>query len=57
MLPLKDLYPTRRIPFITYSLILINVVVFIWTLLQPAAELQGIFMQLSIVPINITETH
>lgn len=57
MLPLKDLYPTRRIPFITYSLILINVVVFIWTLLHPAAELQGIFMQLSIVPINITETH
>lgn len=55
MLPLKDLNPTRRIPFITYSLILINAAVFIWTLLQPAAELQGIFMQLSVVPINITE--
>jgi membrane associated rhomboid family serine protease len=55
MLPLKDLNPTRRIPFITYGLILINVAVFVWTLLQPAAELQGIFMQLSVVPVNITE--
>jgi membrane associated rhomboid family serine protease len=55
MLPLKDLNPTRRTPFVTYSLIAVNVGVFIWTLFYSAGELQEIFSQLSVVPRNVTE--
>jgi membrane associated rhomboid family serine protease len=39
MLPLKDLNPTRRVPVITYALVAINVVVFLWELLFSAPDL------------------
>ena len=55
MLPLKDLNPTRRVPFFTYSLIAVNVIVFLWTQMQSSGELENIFLQLSVVPINITQ--
>ena len=55
MLPLKDLNPTRRVPVVTYGLILANVGVFLWTFLYPAEELQALFMRLSVVPMNVTE--
>jgi membrane associated rhomboid family serine protease len=55
MLPLKDLNPTRRIPFVTYGLIAGNVGVFIWTLFHSAAELEGIFLRLSVVPMFVSE--
>jgi membrane associated rhomboid family serine protease len=55
MLPLKDLNPTRRIPLVTYSLIVVNVGVFIWTLFHSAADLQDIFLRLSVVPMNVSE--
>jgi membrane associated rhomboid family serine protease len=55
MLPLQDLNPRRRIPFITISLIILNIGVFIWTQFFSAAEAQDIFLDLSIVPFNITE--
>lgn len=55
MLPLKDLNPTRRTPFVTYGLIAVNVAVFIWTLFYSTGELQEIFSQLSVVPRNVTE--
>jgi len=53
MLPLKDLNPTRRIPFVTYALILANVLVFIWEQTLSATELQEAFMNLSIVPAYV----
>jgi membrane associated rhomboid family serine protease len=55
MLPIKDLNPTRRTPFFTYGLIAVNVGIFLWTLLYSAAELQDIFLRLSVVPMNVTE--
>jgi membrane associated rhomboid family serine protease len=55
MLPLKDLNPTRRTPFITYILIAVNVGVFLWMQLYTAVEQQEFFLRLSIVPVNITE--
>lgn len=55
MLPLRDLNPTRRVPFVTYALILANVGVFVWTFLYPADELQALFMRLSVVPMSVTE--
>ncbi len=55
MLPLQDLNPRRRTPFITYGLIAVNVGVFLWMQLYSAAEQQGFFLRLSIVPVNIAE--
>lgn len=55
MLPLQDLNPRRRIPFVTFGLIAINVGVFLWMTFQSAAEVQDIFLRLSVVPINVTE--
>jgi membrane associated rhomboid family serine protease len=39
----------------TYLLIAVNVAVFIWELLQPETQLQGIFMRLSVVPASVVE--
>jgi membrane associated rhomboid family serine protease len=55
VLPLRDLNPTRRVPFVTYALILANIGVFVWTFLHPADELQDLFMRLSVVPVSVTE--
>lgn len=52
MLPLKDLNPTRRVPYITYSLIVINVLVFGWELLQSSGQLDAAFMRLAVVPAS-----
>ena len=55
MLPLQDLNPTRRIPFITYLLIAINIAVFLWEQSNPPAELQDLLLQLAIVPARVVE--
>lgn len=55
MLPLKDLNPTRRIPYLTYAFIAVNVFVFIWEQFLSAAELQDVFMRLSVVPANVMQ--
>jgi membrane associated rhomboid family serine protease len=55
MLPLKDLNPTRRIPVITYALIVINVLVFLWEQSIPLNELEGLFMRLSVVPTFVLQ--
>lgn len=55
MLPLKDLNPTRRIPVITYTLIVVNVLVFIWEQSVPVNELEDLFMRLSVVPAAVIQ--
>lgn len=55
MLPLKDLNPTRRIPVITYALIVVNVLVFLWEQSIPLDELEGLFMRLSVVPTFVIQ--
>jgi membrane associated rhomboid family serine protease len=55
MLPIKDLNPTRRIPFITYGLIVANVIVFLWEQTLPLQELEDVFMNLSVVPAKVLE--
>lgn len=54
MIPLQDLNPTRRLPIITYILIAINALVFFWELTFPEEVLQQLFMELSVVPANVT---
>jgi len=55
MLPLKDLNPTRRIPVITYGLIVVNVLVFLWEQSVPVNELEELFMRLSVVPATFIQ--
>jgi membrane associated rhomboid family serine protease len=54
MLPLRDLNPTRRLPIVTYTLIAINVLVFLWQFTLSPEEAQDAFMTLSVVPANIS---
>ena len=50
MLPLKDMNPTRRFPVMTYGLILINVLVFLWELRFSPEQLDAAFSSLAVVP-------
>lgn len=55
MLPLKDLNPTRRIPVITYSLIAVNVAVFLWEQTLSPSELQELFLRFAVVPASVVQ--
>lgn len=54
MLPIQDLNPTRRLPLMTYGLIGVNVLVFLWEMSLPESQLQQVFIDLAAVPANIT---
>lgn len=53
-MPIQDLNPTRRLPLMTYGLIGINVLVFLWEMSLSEAQLQQAFVDLAAVPANIT---
>jgi membrane associated rhomboid family serine protease len=55
MFPLKDLNPTRRTPVVTYGLIAVNVLVFLWEQTFSIAELQELFLRLSVVPAYVIQ--
>lgn len=50
MLPVRDINPTRRVPIVTFGLIGINILVFLWQLSFNERELSNIFYDLSVVP-------
>jgi len=50
MLPLKDMNPTRRFPVMTYALIVINVLVFLWELRFSPDQLDAALNSLAVVP-------
>lgn len=52
MLPLRDLNPTRRFPILTFILIAINVVVFLWELTLTEAELFRQLIEIAVVPVT-----
>ncbi|MBE7552196.1 MAG: rhomboid family intramembrane serine protease [Anaerolineales bacterium] len=54
MLPLRDMNPTRRFPILTYLLILLNVLVFLWELSLSPAALDAALTDLSVVPANVS---
>jgi membrane associated rhomboid family serine protease len=53
MIPLRDENPTRRVPFVNYALILINVLVFLW---QVSLGSQGdaVLYRLALIPLDVT---
>lgn len=57
MLPIGTINnPTRRIPYLTYGLIVLNFLVFLWELAQPQATLGRTFFELSLVPCTVQST-
>lgn len=50
MIPIRDLNPSRRTPYLTYILIAINVLVFLWQLTLTQMELFSTFRNLAVVP-------
>ncbi|MEO0230538.1 MAG: rhomboid family intramembrane serine protease, partial [candidate division WOR-3 bacterium] len=53
MLPLKDINPSKRKPLITYSLITINGLVFLYELLL-GKNLYNFFLRFGFIPFNFT---
>lgn len=54
MLPIADINPRRRTPILTWGLIAANVIVFLWQLTFSDTQLNNIFTDLSVVPLNAT---
>lgn len=54
MFPISDVNPTRRFPILTYALIAINVLVFLWELTLSEQQLQQTFLNFSVVPANVS---
>jgi membrane associated rhomboid family serine protease len=54
MFPISDANPTRRLPILTYALIAINVLVFLWELSMSPDQLEATFRNLSVVPANVS---
>ncbi|GAB4428354.1 MAG: rhomboid family intramembrane serine protease [Anaerolineales bacterium] len=53
MIPIRDENPTRRIPFVNYVLIAINVAVFFWQISWGAFS-DALFYRLALIPLDVT---
>ena len=53
MIPLRDENPTRRVPFVNYALILVNVLVFLWQISLGEASQQALY-RLALIPLDVT---
>ncbi|MEL7626707.1 MAG: rhomboid family intramembrane serine protease [Anaerolineaceae bacterium] len=53
MIPIRDEIRTRRIPYVNYALIAINVLVFLWMFLN-SGNLDQIYAQYALVPANFS---
>ncbi len=56
MFPIDDDNPTQITPFVTYGLIAINVLIFIYELTLPERGLMNFFQQWAIVPLQFTSS-
>ena len=54
MLPIADVNPTRRLPILTWGLIAVNALVFLWEISMPESQLNQVFIDLAAVPRNAT---
>jgi membrane associated rhomboid family serine protease len=55
MLPLRDFIPTRRFPVLTVSMIVVNIIAFVYELLAEAGgALEQTFYTMGVVPFNVT---
>lgn len=56
MLPVNTLHPVRKPMYVTYGLIAVNALVFIWQLTLPPAELYRSYMALALVPCQVASS-
>lgn len=54
MLPIQDVNPTRRLPILTYILIGVNVLFFLWELTLSETQLMEAFQNYAVVPANFS---
>jgi membrane associated rhomboid family serine protease len=54
MIPLRDHNPSGRIPIITYFLLAINILVFIWMFMMTAADLENFIANYALIPALVT---
>jgi membrane associated rhomboid family serine protease len=55
MIPIRDLSRTHTTPIVTYTLIILNAVIFIYSMLLPIPELEAFMQTYSIIPHQITQ--
>ncbi|MCH2163952.1 MAG: rhomboid family intramembrane serine protease [Marinovum sp.] len=57
MFPIRDHNPSNRVPYVTYALMAINIVVFVsyWHLLDNPRALNGFYIQYGFVPALLSE--
>jgi membrane associated rhomboid family serine protease len=53
MIPLKDENPTRSFPIVTYGLIAVNLLVFLWQISLGAAG-ETLLLQMALIPAEVT---
>lgn len=54
MFPISDENPTRTVPYVTYGLILLNVLVFLYEVTLPPSVLEQFFYSAAVVPSELT---
>ena len=54
MIPIRDSNPTQRTPLVTKTLVVINVLVFLFTLLLPYSELRFFTQRYALIPAKIS---
>jgi len=55
MIPISDSNPTQKTPIITKTLIAVNVLVFLFTMLLPYSELQVFTERYALIPVKISQ--
>ncbi len=55
MIPLRDTIPTRRVPVVTWTLIAVNLVVFLFELAQTPEDLTRLFQTRGLVPARLAQ--
>jgi membrane associated rhomboid family serine protease len=56
MIPLRDINPTRRFPFLTVTLVAVNVLVFVYELSLGDRALDQLIMSAGVIPYQVTHS-
>jgi membrane associated rhomboid family serine protease len=55
MIPVNTLQPTRKLAYVTYGLILVNALVFLWEVFQPTSQLHDAFWKYAAVMCQVAQ--
>lgn len=56
MLPINTLHPVRKVAYVTYGLILVNALIFLWELTQTPAQLNAKFWNYAAVMCQVAQS-